>query len=77
MPRYTGTADNGDINVALRLAINHAKEGLGSDFVTWILLLVYGASGGVVGQNDITVEIEASAGGELGVPGERLVPSEP
>jgi hypothetical protein len=60
MPRYTGTADNGDINLALRLAIEAAKEGLGSNFVTWILLLVTGANGGVAGQNDLTVEIEAS-----------------
>lgn len=60
MPRYTGTADNGDINVALRLAIQAAKEGLGSDFVTWVLLVVHGANGGFAGQNDLTVEIEAS-----------------
>jgi hypothetical protein len=60
MARYTGTADNGDFNLALRLAIDNAKEGLGSDFVTWILLVVSGANGGVVGQNDLTVEIEAS-----------------
>ena len=60
MARFSGTADNGDINIALRLAIAAAKEGLGSDFVTWVLLLAYGANGGVVGQNDLTVEIEAS-----------------
>lgn len=33
MARYSGTADNGDINVALRLAIHAAKEGLGSEQV--------------------------------------------
>lgn len=60
MARYSGTADNGDFNVALRLAIEAAKEGLGSDLVRWTLLLVYGANGGFVGQNDLTVEIEAS-----------------
>jgi hypothetical protein len=60
MPRYTGTADNGDINVALRLAIDAAKEGLGAELVTWTLLVVSGANGGVVGQNDLTVEIEAT-----------------
>ena len=60
MPRYTGTADNGDINVALALAIRNAKEGLGSDFITWILLVVTGANGGFAGQNDTTVEIEAT-----------------
>lgn len=60
MARYSGTADNGDINVALRLAIAAAKEGLGADFVKWTLLLVYGASGGFASQNDLTVEIEAS-----------------
>lgn len=60
MARFTGTADNGDVNVALQLAIKAAKEGLGSDFVTWVLLVVHGANGGTVGQNDLTVEIEAS-----------------
>ncbi|MFL6198409.1 MAG: hypothetical protein ACJ76J_04475 [Thermoanaerobaculia bacterium] len=60
MPRYSGTADNGDINVALRLAIQAAKEGLGADLVTWTLLVVFGENGGFAGQNDLTVEIEAS-----------------
>lgn len=60
MARFTGTADNGDFNLALRLAINAAKEGLGADLVLWTLLVVSGANGGVVGQNDLTVEIEAS-----------------
>jgi hypothetical protein len=60
MARFTGTADNGDFNLALRLAIESAKEGLGADLVTWVLLVVTGANGGVVGQNDLTVEIEAS-----------------
>ena len=60
MARYSGTADNGDINIALRLAIEAAKEGLGADFVKWTLLLVHGANGGFAGQNDTTVEIEAS-----------------
>jgi hypothetical protein len=60
MARYTGTADNGDINVALKLAIQAAKEGLGSDIVVWIMLVVSGANGGFAGQNDLTVEIEAS-----------------
>ena len=60
MARYSGTADNGDINVALRLAIKAAKEGLGADLIKWTLLLVHGANGGAAGQNDLTVEIEAS-----------------
>ena len=60
MAKFSGTADNGDINVALRLAIEAAKEGLGADLVTWTLLRVYGANGGFVGQNDTTVDIEAS-----------------
>jgi hypothetical protein len=60
MARFTGTADNGDINVALALAIQAAKEGLGSSIVLWTMLVVSGANGGVVGQNDLTVEIEAS-----------------
>jgi hypothetical protein len=60
MARFTGTADNGDINVALLLAIAAAKEGLGSGIVKWVLLVVHGVNGGAVGQNDLTVEIEAS-----------------
>lgn len=60
MARYTGTADNGDINVALALAVQAAKEGLGADLVVWTLLVISGANGGFVGQNDLTVEIEAS-----------------
>ena len=60
MARYSGTAHDGDINEALRLAIEAAKEGLGSTLVRWTLLVVFGANGGVVGQNDLTVEIEAS-----------------
>jgi hypothetical protein len=61
MARFSGTADNGDINIALRLAIQAAREGLGVDLVKWVLLVVHGANGGTVGQNDLTVEIEASA----------------
>lgn len=61
MARYSGTADNGDINVALRLAIQAAREGLGADLIKWMLVLVHGANGGSTGQNDLTVEIEASA----------------
>ena len=60
MARYTGTSDNSDFNEALLLAIAAAKEGLGSDFVTWVLLVVTGANGGFAGQNDLTVEIEAT-----------------
>ncbi len=60
MARFTGTADNGDINVALALAIQAAREGLGADLVLWTLLVISGANGGFVGQNDLTVEIEAS-----------------
>ena len=60
MARYSGTADNGDINIALALAVQAAKEGLGADLVRWTLLVTYGANGGFAGQNDLTVEIEAS-----------------
>jgi hypothetical protein len=60
MARFTGTADNGDINVALALAVQAAKEGLGADLVVWTMLVVSGANGGFAGQNDLTVEIEAS-----------------
>jgi altronate dehydratase len=59
MARFSGTSDNQDINAALALAIEAAKEGLGSTIVTWILLVASGTSGGFAGQNDLTVEIEA------------------
>jgi hypothetical protein len=64
MARFTGTADNGDFNLALSLAIAAAREGLGAELVTWVLSVVRGANGGgapAPGQNDLTVEIEASA----------------
>jgi hypothetical protein len=60
MARYTGTSDTQDFNLALKLAVEAAKEGLGSDFVVWTLLVVSGANGGFAGQTDLTVEIEAS-----------------
>lgn len=60
MARYTGTSNNQDFNEALRLAVEAAKEGLGSSIVVWILLVVSGANGGFAGQTDLTVEIEAS-----------------
>jgi hypothetical protein len=56
---HSPAPDNGDINLALRLAVDAAKEGLGAD-LTWILLVVHGANGGFAGQNDLTVEIEAT-----------------
>lgn len=60
MALFPGTADSVDINAALRLAIQAAKEGLGSDFVVWTLVKVSGADGGAGDQSDLTVEIEAS-----------------
>ena len=60
MARYSGTAHDGDFNQALRLAIEAAKEGLGSTLVRWTLLVTFGSNGGVAGENDLTVEIEAS-----------------
>lgn len=60
MARYSGTAHDGDFNTALRLAIEAAREGLGSTLVRWTLLVVFGSNGGVAGENDLTVEIEAS-----------------
>lgn len=60
MARYSGTAHDGNFNEALRLAIEAAKEGLGSTLVRWTLLVVFGSNGGTAGENDLTVEIEAS-----------------
>lgn len=60
MARYSGTSNHQNFNEALALAVNAAKEGLGSSIVVWTLLVVSGANGGFAGQTDMTVEIEAS-----------------
>ena len=60
MARYSGTAHDGNFNEALRLAIKAAQEGLGATLVRWTLLVTFGSNGGTTGENDLTVEIEAS-----------------
>jgi hypothetical protein len=61
--RFSGTSNNGDFQEALGLAIKAAEDELGkggADFrITWYLLLVGGVRGGIIGQNDLTVEIAA------------------
>ena len=59
LERFSGTSKNDDFQEALRLAIAAAKDGLRTDFVQWTLIRVFDEDGGVVLQNDLTVEIEA------------------
>lgn len=61
MKRFSGTSKKGEFREALSLAIAAAKDGLKSELVTWTLLFVHGVNGGIAGQNDLTVEIVASA----------------
>jgi hypothetical protein len=58
--RFSGTSNNGDFQEALGLAIAAAKKKLG-ELVNWKLLQIHGVNGGIRGQNDLTVEIEAAA----------------
>jgi hypothetical protein len=59
--KYSGTSNKGDFTEALDSAIAAAKSGLSTTLVKWTLGQVSGLNGGFVGQNDLTVEIEASA----------------
>ena len=61
MHRFSGTSNNGNFEEALHQAIETAKGKLGSEAVKWTLLLVSGLNGGIIPQDDLTVEIEASA----------------
>jgi len=62
--RFSGTSNNGNFEEALGYAIKAAADGLGgggADIqINWHLLLVSGVSGGITGQNDLTVEIFAT-----------------
>ena len=61
MKRFTGPSKKGNLEQALELAIKAAKKGLSSERIEWTLLVVSGVNGGIAPQNDLTVEIEASA----------------
>lgn len=58
--RFSGTSNKGNFEEALERAIEAAKAGGADVRVTWKLLVVHGVSGGIIGQNDLTVEIEAT-----------------
>ena len=62
MKRFTGTSKKGNFEEALERAIKAAAVALKTERVIWTMLLVSGVSGGIAPQNDLTVEIEASAG---------------
>lgn len=63
--RFSGTSKNGNFQKALDAAIKAAVDELGkggADIrIDWHLLVVSGAEGGIAGQNDVTVEIQAVA----------------
>lgn len=63
--RFSGTSNNGNFEEALGYAIKAAADKLGAGGadirIDWHLLFVSGASGGLTGQNDLTVEIFAIA----------------
>jgi len=62
MKRFTGTSKKGNLEEALERAIKAARKGLGNpEQIIWTLLLVSGVNGGIAPQDDLTVEIEASA----------------
>lgn len=61
MKRYSGTSKKGNFDEAVQQAIAAAKKALGSELVQWTLVLTEGVNGGIVGQNDLTVEIVAAA----------------
>ena len=64
--RFSGTSKNGNFQEALDSAIQAAADKLsggGADIrITWHLLFVSGVRGGIIGQNDLTVEIFATVG---------------
>jgi hypothetical protein len=60
--KFEGTSNRGDFQEALQLAIEAAIAGTSATRITWKLLDVSGANGGIVPQNDLTVTIEASGG---------------
>jgi len=61
--RFSGTSNNGNFEEALGYAIKAAADGFGGAdrIINWHLLFVSGVSGGITGQNDLTVEIFATA----------------
>lgn len=64
--KFSGTSKKGNFQEALDAAIKTAADKLGeggADIrINWHLLFVSGARGGIIGQNDLTVEIFAVVG---------------
>lgn len=64
--QFQGTSDAGDFQSALQEAISKALEalsaGVADQRISWKLIEVSGINGGFVGENKITVTIEAEPG---------------
>jgi hypothetical protein len=61
MASYSGTSKKGNFQEALDLAVQNAAAGIPSEQIKWKLATVSGVHGGFAPQNDLTVDIEASA----------------
>lgn len=57
---FEGKSTNGNIEEAIEIAVELAKESLQTDFVIWKLLDVQGKYGGAVLQRHLTVRVSAS-----------------
>ncbi len=58
---FSGTSENGDFHEALNIAVQNAKEGLETDYITWDQLRLYGENGGYIPGNRLTVEVYAKS----------------
>lgn len=57
---FGGKSNNGDFNEALHCAIQAAKDGLKTDYITWELKTTRGENGGFVQVDNLTVTILAT-----------------
>ncbi len=60
--RYKGTSKKGNFQEALKKAIAAARADISAELINWELYSVSGQVGGVVGANDLTVQIQAAGG---------------
>lgn len=61
MASYSGTSTNGNFQEALEQAVQKAAAGIPSEQIKWKLTAISGVHGGFAPQNDVTVDIDASA----------------
>lgn len=57
---FEGKSTNGNIEEAIEIAVELAKESLQTDFIIWKLIDVQGEYGGYLHQTHLTVRISAS-----------------